>query len=93
MREDIPVGLQLLVSYAAVEEDCTMGFVIEVFDDSNKVGADVVLLRGCPQSCMPNPIENLLEVYGDMVEVLLVLEIFLQRIRTLKICSVGSFLP
>ena len=31
------------VSYAAVEEDCTSGLVIEVFDDSDKVGADVVL--------------------------------------------------
>ena len=31
----------------------------------------------CPQSCMPNPVEDLLEVYEDMVEVLLVLEIFL----------------
>ena len=34
------------VSYAAVEEDCTSNLVIEVFDDSDKVGADVVLLRG-----------------------------------------------
>ena len=33
----------------------TSGPVIEVFDDSDKVGADVVLLRGCPQSCMSNP--------------------------------------
>ena len=41
------------------------------------VGADVVLLHGCPQSCMPNLVEGLLEVYEDMVEVLLVLEIFL----------------
>ena len=40
-----------LVSYAAVEEDCTGGLVIEVSDDSDKVGADVVLLHGCPQSC------------------------------------------
>ena len=48
-----------------------------LFYDSNKVGADVVLLHGCPQSCMPNPVEGLLEVYEDMVEVLLVLEIFL----------------
>ena len=30
-----------------------------------------------PQSCMPIPVEGLLEVYEDMVEVLLVLEIFL----------------
>ena len=65
------------VSYAAVEEDCTSGLVTEDFDDSDKVGVDVVLLHGCPQSCMPNPVEGLLEVYEDMVEVLLVLEIFL----------------
>ena len=80
MRVDIPVELLLLfgtVSYAAVEEDGTSGLVIEVFDDLEKVCADVVLLHGCPQSCMPNPVEGLLEVYEDMVEVLLVLEIFL----------------
>ena len=65
------------VSYAADEEDCTSGFVIEVFDDSDKVGADVVLLHGCPQSCMPNSVKGLLKVYEDTVEVLLVLKIFL----------------
>ena len=64
------------VSYAAVEEDGSSGLVIEVFDDSDKVGADV-LLHGCQQSCMPNPVEGLPEVYEDMVEVLLVLKIFL----------------
>ena len=41
MRVDIPV---------AVEEDCTSGLVIEVFDDLDKVCAGVVLLHGCPQS-------------------------------------------
>ena len=65
------------VSYAAVEEDGTCSLVIEVFDDLDKVCADVVLLHGCPQSCMPDPVEGLLEVYEDMVEVLLVLGIFL----------------
>ena len=65
------------VSYAAVEGDCTGGLVTEVFDDSDKVGADVVFLHGCPQSCMPNPVEGLLEVYEDTVEVLLMLEICL----------------
>ena len=77
MRVDIPVGLQLCsepVSYAAVDEDGTSGLAIEVFDDLDKVCADVVLLHGCPQSCVPNPVEGLLEVYEDMVEVLLVLE-------------------
>ena len=56
------------VSYAAVEEDCTSGPVIEVFDDLDKGGADVVLLHGRPQRCMPNPVEGLLEVYEDVVE-------------------------
>ena len=65
------------VYYSAVEEDCISGLVIEVFDDSDKVGADAVLLHGCPQSCMPNPVEGLFEVYEDMAEVLLVLKIFL----------------
>ena len=61
------------VSYAAVEEEGTSGLVIEVFDDLDKVGADVLLLHGCPQSCMPNPVESLLEGDESMVEVFLVL--------------------
>ena len=64
-------------NHLRLQPTSTSGLVIEVFDDLDKVGADVVLLRGCPQSCMPNPVEGLLEVYEDMVEVLLVLEIFL----------------
>ena len=58
-----------------VEDDGTSGLVIDVFDDLDKVCTDVVLLQGCPQSCMPNPVEGLPEVYEDMVEALL--EIFL----------------
>ena len=81
MSVDIPVGLHCCsepVSFAAVEEDCISGLVIEVFDDSDKVGVDAVLLRGFPHSCMPNPVEGLLEVCDDMVEVLFLLpEIFL----------------
>ena len=65
------------VFYAAIEEDFNGGLIIEVFDDSDKAGSDVVLPHGCPQSCMPNPVEGLVEVYEDMVEVLLVLEPFL----------------
>ena len=49
-----------------LEEDGTSGLVIEVFDDLDKVCADVVRLHGCPQSCMPR---GRLEVYEDMVEV------------------------
>ena len=75
MRVDIPVGLNCCsepVSYAAVERDGTSGLVIEVFDDLDKVVADIVLFHGCQQSCMPNHVEGLLEVYEDVV-----LEIFL----------------
>ena len=48
----------------------------EVFDDMDMVGAHVVLLHGCPQSCIQNLVEGLLEVREDIVEVWLVLEIF-----------------
>ena len=54
------------VSYADVEDDCTTGRVIEVFDDLDKVGADVLLLHNCPQSCMPNPVKGL-KVHEDTV--------------------------
>ena len=47
------------VSNAAAEEDCTSGLVIEVFDDLDRACADVVF-HGCPQSCIPNPVEGLL---------------------------------
>ena len=50
-----------------------------MFDDSDKVGTDVLLFHGCPQSRMPNPVEGLLEVYEDMVEILPVLEISLTK--------------
>ena len=50
---------------------------MEIFDDLHEVCVDVVLLHGCPQSCMANRVESLLEVYEDVVEILLVLEIFL----------------
>ena len=54
-----------------------VALLLEVFDDLDKACADVVLLHGCPQSCMPNPVEGLLEVYKDIVEVLLMLKILL----------------
>ena len=73
MTVGIPVEL---VSRAAVEEHGTSGLVIVVFDDSNKIGTDVAL-HGCLQSCISNPIEDLLEVYKNMIEVLLVLVTFL----------------
>ena len=65
--------------YAAVEEDYIGGLVIDVFDDSDMVGTHVILLHGCLRSCLPSPVKSLLEVYEDMAEVLLVLEILLTK--------------
>ena len=79
------------VSYAGVEEDGTSGLVTEVSDDSDKDEANDVLLCGCPQCFMLNPVEGLLEVYEDMVVVLLVWKYFSQRILRLKICSAVLF--
>ena len=78
-------------SYAATEEDCTGGLIIEVLDDLNKVGPSVVLLHCCPQNCIPNPVEGL-EVYKNMVEVLLVLEIFLTKDSQVEDLLWSSFL-
>ena len=50
-----------------------------MFDDLDKARADIVLLHDCPQSLMTNPVEGLLEVYEDMVEILLALEMFFQE--------------
>ena len=50
---------------------------MEVSDDSDKVSADVILLHGCPQSYMPNPVEGFVEINDDTADVLLVLEVFL----------------
>ena len=76
------------VSYAVVEEGGISGLVKEVFDDLDKVCADIVLLHGCPQSCMPNPVEGLLEVCEVMARSCWYWRYFSQRIRRLKICSV-----
>ena len=72
-----PTVVREPVYYAAVDEDGTSGLVMEISDDSDRVCAVVIILYGCPQSCMPNPVKGLLEVNEDTVEVLLLLEIFL----------------
>ena len=79
---DILVGLNGCfesIHSVALEKDCIGGLLIEVFDDSNKVGLDAGLLDCCPTCCMPNPVEGLLEGCEDMAAVLLVLELFLTK--------------
>ena len=44
-----------------VEKDCTGGLVIKVFDYTDRVGAVVVRLHGCPHGCMPNLLKAFLK--------------------------------
>ena len=66
-----PVHSLMLSSHLFLCPPC----LLSLFTVPDEVGAGV-LLHGCPQSCMPNPDGGLLEVYKDILEVLLVLEIF-----------------
>ena len=77
-------------SHAAFEEHYSGGLVIEVFDNSDKVGTDAEILKGCPQSCKPNPVKGLLEVYAGIVEALLVLEICLTNDSFIKDLLCGA---
>ena len=36
------------VSCAAIEQDCTLGLAIQIFNDSYDVGIDVVFHHSCP---------------------------------------------
>ena len=64
-------------SCAAIEHDCTLGLVIEIFNGSFDDGVDVVFPHNCPLGFVPYPVKGLLEVYEDVVEILLMLQAFL----------------
>ena len=64
-------------SNVVVMVDCAGCLVVEAFYGSDQVVIDVIYPHGCPQSCMPNSVERLLEVHEDMVKALLVLQVFL----------------
>ena len=66
------------MSYAAVEEDGTSGLVIEVLNDLIRLKLMLYFFMVANKAtCQTLKVEDLLEVYEDMLEVLLVLEIFL----------------
>ena len=65
---------------------------VEVFYGSYQVVIDVIQPHGCPQSCMPNSVERLLEVQEDMVKALLELRVFLTEyfeIENLLSCALS----
>ena len=53
--------------------DCAGRLVVETFFGSDQVAIDVIQPHGCPQSCMQNFVERLLEVHEETV----VLQVFL----------------
>ena len=44
------------VSCAAIEQDCTLGLVIQIFNDSYDSGVHVVLPHSCPYGFVPYPV-------------------------------------
>lgn len=52
-----------------------MAFSYRWLDESNKVGADVILPHGHPQSCMPNPVKGFFKVHEHMIKMLLMLQV------------------
>ena len=60
-------------SCAAIEQNCTMSLVIQIFNGS--YDADVVV-PSCPYGFVPYLVKCLLEVYEDIVEILLMLQVF-----------------
>ena len=77
-------------SCVVVMVDCARHLLVEAFYGSDQVVVDVIQPHGCPQGCMPNSVECLLEVHEDLVKALLVLEVFLteySKIENLLSCA------
>ena len=66
-------------SSAAFEQDCTLGLAIGSYDGSYDAGVDVVFPHSCAYGFVPYPVNSLLGVYEDMVEILLMLQVFLAQ--------------
>ena len=54
-------------SYVVVIADCTGRRVVEEFCGSDQIDTDVIQPHCCPQSCVLNSVERLLEVNEDVV--------------------------
>ena len=63
------------VSYVTIKVDCTSGLVVEVFNDLDQVGVDVIKPHSRPKGFMPYSVKRLFKIDKDVVEVLLMLEV------------------
>ena len=80
------------VFYVAVEEDCTCGIIIEVFDDSDKISVDGILYHGCPKAACWVLSKAFVKSMKTWWRFCWCWSYFLQSILKLTICSV-VFLP
>ena len=65
------------LSNVVVMVDCSGRLVVEAFYSFYRVVIDVIQPHDCPQGCMPNSVERLLEVHEDTAKALLVFQVFL----------------
>ena len=81
--------------FVSTEQGCTLGLVIQTFNYSYDVGVDVVLPHSCRSGFVPCPVKDWLEVYGDMVEILLLLQVFLAEDPEIEyvFCLKNTFIP
>ena len=79
-------------SYVVVMIDCAGRLVVEAFYSFDQVVIDDIQPHGGPQSCMPNSVESLLEVHENMVEALLLFQVFLIEYSKITFAQLCSFL-
>ena len=64
------------VSYVTIKVDCTSGLVVEVFNDLDQVGVDVIKPHSRPKGFMPYSVKRLFKINkGGREEVLLMLKV------------------
>ena len=63
------------VSYVTIKVDCTIDFVVEVFNDVDQVDIEVVKPHSRPKGFMPYSVKRLFKINKDVVELLLMLEV------------------
>ena len=55
------------VSYVTIKVDCTSGLVVEVFNDLDPVGVDVIKPHSRPKGFMPYSVKRLFKINKDVV--------------------------
>ena len=80
------------VSYVTIKVDCTSGLVVEVFNDLDPVGVDVIKPHSRPKGFMPYSVKRLFEINKDVVEALFKLKVPLAQYREIEdlFCSTAT---